>query len=119
MRVTARSSRAAIGAALLLSGCGAGWSQVPVAPAALASEPTEVRATMADGSRVVVAMPRIEGDSLFGEVDGTARAIAIADVQRLALPIASRSRRSAGTVAVATALAVLAAGWAILILGNY
>lgn len=105
-------------AALLLDGCGAGWSQVPVAPAALESEPTEIRVTMADGSRVVISMPRIERDSLLGDVDGTPRAMALADVHRLALPVASQSKRSAGTVAVATALAVLVAGWTILLLGN-
>lgn len=118
MRVTKLLSRVVIGAAVMLNGCGAGWSQVPVAPAALESGHAEVRATLADGSRVVVSMPRIERDSLVGEVDGTPWAIAMADVHRLALPVASRSRRSAGTAAVGTALAVLAAGWAILILGN-
>ena len=116
MRLTARW--AVIGAAALLNACGAGWSQVPVAPAALESEPAEVRATMANGSRVVISMPRIERDSLFGEVDGTPRAMAMVDVRRLALPVASKGRRDAGTVAVITALATVVAGWTVLILAN-
>jgi len=116
MRLNGGWRRVLIAATWLLNGCGAGWSQVPVAPAPLASEHAEVRATLADGSRVVVSMPRIEHDSLFGEVDGTPRAIAMTDVHRLALPVASRSKRSAGTVAVVTALAVVAAGWAYLAL---
>ena len=115
MRMTQRMSRFVIGAALMLSGCGAGWSQVPVAPAALDGEPTEVRVTMADGSRAVIAMPRIVRDSLFGEVDGKPRAIAMAEVERLALPVASKSRKAAGTVAVIAALAVLGAGWTYII----
>lgn len=116
MRLTTRW--VVVGAAAALNGCGAGWSQVPVAPAALESEPIEVRATMADGSRLVIAVPRIERDSLFGEVDGAPFAIAMADVSRLALPAATKSKRSAGTVAVITAIAVVAFGWAILILAN-
>lgn len=116
MRVTRRLSGAVIGAAVLLNACGAGWSQVPVVPSALASEHAEVRATLADGSRIVVSEPRIERDSLFGEVDGTPRVMAITDVHRLALPVASKSKRSAGTVAVVTALAVVAARWAYLAL---
>jgi len=95
----------------LLCGCGAGWSQVPVAPTALASEPMEVRVTLHDGSRLVLAVPRFDGDSLFGEVDGRPRALAMAQVERLALPVASKSRRAAGTAAVVAALVVFAAGW--------
>ena len=116
MRLNGSWSWVLIAAAWLLNGCGAGWSLVPVAPAALETEHAEVRATLADGSRVIVSSPWIERDSLFGEVDGNPRAIALADVRRLALPVASKSKRSAGTVAVATALAVFAAGWAYLAL---
>lgn len=98
----------------LVSGCGANWRQVPVAPEALASEPMEVRVTVSDGRRLLVKMPRFEGDSLIGEVHGHSRAMATADVRRLALPEASSSRRSAGTVTVLSALAVFVAGWALL-----
>jgi len=116
VRLSGGWSWALIGAIWVLNGCGAGWSQVPVGPAALEREHTVVRATLADGSRVVVSLPRLERDSLFGEVDGTPRAIAMADVQRLALPVASKSKRSAGTAAVIAAIAVFAAGWAYLYL---
>lgn len=100
-----------IAATCVLYGCGAGWSQVPVAPTALMSEPMEVRATVSDGSRIVLSVPRIERDSLFGEVDGRPRVLPMTQVQRLALPVASKSRRAAGTVAVVSALVVLVAGW--------
>ena len=106
---------AAVAAAWLSSGCGAGWSQVAVAPAALESEPSEVRVTLETGTRVVMSMPRIERDSLLGEVGGRPRAMAMTDVRRLALPVASNSRRNAGTAAVIAALAVFAAGWLYLV----
>jgi hypothetical protein len=98
--------------AWLVAGCGAGWRQVAVAPTALASEPQEVRVTLDDGSRLVLSAPRFEHDSLFGEVDGRPRALAMTDVKRLALPQASSSKRSAGTVAVISAIVVFVAGWA-------
>ena len=108
--------RAVVATAWLATGCGAGWSQVAVTPTALESEPMEVRATLEDGSRVVVAVPRIERDTLFGEVHGQPHAMAMSEVRRLALPVASKSRRSAGTVIVVTAIGVLVAGWVLLIL---
>jgi len=95
----------------LATGCGSGWSQVAVAPTALESEPQEVRVTRDDGSRVVFAVPRIERDSLFGEVDGQPQAMAMSEVQRLALPAASKSRRAAGTVTAITGFLVFAASW--------
>lgn len=109
---------AVIGAGLLTSGCGSNWSQVAVAPTALDGDPGEVRVTLEGGRRVVVAMPRIERDSLLGDVDGMPWALALTDVRRLALPEASSNKRSAGTVAVVAALAVFAAGWLFLILAN-
>ena len=99
----------------MATGCGAGWSQVAVAPAALEREPMEVRVTRDDGSRVVFSVPRIERDSLFGELDGRPRVMALSEVRRLALPVASKSRKAAGTVAVIAALAVFAAGWTYII----
>lgn len=109
---------AVIGSAWLASACGSNWSQVAVSPAALESEPSEVRITLESGRRVVVGMPRIEHDSLFGEVGGTPRAIPMADVNRLALPVASTSRRTAGTAAVLSAVVVFIGGWAYLALSN-
>ena len=97
------------------TGCGAGWSQVAVAPTALESEPMEVRVTREDGSRVVFSLPRIERDTLFGEVEGKPRAMAMAEVERLALPVASKSRRAAGTVAAIAGILVFAAGWTFLV----
>lgn len=117
MRLSARPwRRTLLAGTWLATGCGAGWSQVAVAPTALESEPMEVRVTLDNGSRVVFDVPRIERDSLFGEVDGAPRAMAMADVQRLALPVASKSKRAAGTVAVIAALLVFTAGWAYLAL---
>lgn len=117
MRLTARRSRWATLATLCLStGCGAGWSQVAVAPAALESEPMEVRATLRDGSRLVFSAPRIERDTLFGEVGGRPRSMAMSDVERLALPVASKSRQAAGTVTTIAALVTFVAGWAYLAL---
>ena len=116
MRLSMRRwHRTVVAASWLAAGCGAGWRQVPVAPTALAHEPTEIRVTLDDGSRLVLSMPRFEGDSLFGEVNGRPRALALTEVRRLALPQASSSRRSAGTVAVITALVVFAAGWTYLV----
>jgi len=116
MRLSALRWRATVlAASWLATGCGAGWSQVAVAPGALASEPMEVRVTLDDGSRVVFAVPRIEGDSLFGEVDGSYRAMPLSEVRRLALPVASKSRRAAGTVAAIAGLVVFAAGWTYLV----
>jgi hypothetical protein len=116
MRLSARRWQWALLPTLwIATGCGAGWSQVPVAPTALESEPMEVRVTRDDGSRVVFSVPRIERDSLFGEVDGRPRVMALSEVRRLALPVASKSRKAAGTVAVIAALAVFAAGWTYII----
>ena len=39
----------------------------------------------------------------------------MAEVERLALPVASKSRKAAGTVAVIAALAVFGAGWTYII----
>ena len=118
MRLSRVGRWVVVAATVLLCGCGAGWSQVPVAPTALESEPMEVRATLQDGSRLVLSAPRIERDSLFGEVDGRPRALPMAQVQRLALPVASKSRRAAGTAAVISALLVLAAGWTLLVIAE-
>lgn len=109
-----RARRTAIVAAWLTTGCSS-WSQVAVAPTALNDEPMEVRATLGDGRRVELAIPRIERDTLFGEVNGKPLAIPMTDVRRLALPVASPSRRNAGTAAVVSALVVFAAAWAILL----
>lgn len=109
---------AVIGSAWVASACGSNWSQVAVSPAALEREPSEVRITLESGRRVVVGMPRIEHDSLFGEVNGTPRAMAMADIHRLALPVASSSRRTAGTAAVLSAVVVFIGGWAYLALNN-
>lgn len=110
-----RARRTAIVAAWLTTGCGGSWSQVAVAPTALDNEPMEVRATLGDGRRVELAIPRIERDTLFGEVNGKPVAIPMTDVRRLALPVASPSRRNAGTAAVVSALVVFAAAWVILL----
>ncbi len=112
---TCRQGWVLLASVALVSGCGSNWRQVAVAPTALASEPTEVRVTGSDGNRFVMTMPRFEGDSLLGEVHGRRRAMATADVRRLALPEASSSRRSAGTATVVSALAVLVAGWVTLV----
>ena len=112
MRVSApRWRRTLLAATCLTAGCGAGWSQVAAAPTALESEPMEVRVTLDDGSRVVFAVPRIERDTLFGEVHGRPQAMAMSEVRRLALPVASKSRRAAGTVAAIAGILVFAAGW--------
>ena len=50
--------------AVSVTGC-TGWRQVAVAPDALAGNPTQVRVTRTDGTRITLADPRIAGDSLL------------------------------------------------------
>lgn len=76
-----------------------------MSPAALATEPKEMRITRPDGTRFVLYDPQITTDSLVGTAKGQRVAISLEEVSRLAVPSASKSQLEAGTTFVAAAVA--------------
>lgn len=94
---------------LLLLACGtsgcAAWRQVAVSPAALETEPREVRVTRPDGTRRVLYDPKVTPDSIIGTADGHRLAMSLDEVSRIAVPSASKSQLEAGTTFVGAAVA--------------
>jgi hypothetical protein len=105
-------------ALLLLGTACTAWRQVEVAPTALSTEPKEVRLTHLDGTRLVLSDPRIVNDTLYGTINEGRYGIALADVQRIAVPSASNSERAAGTTFVGVAVAAFLLSWVIFVVEN-
>jgi hypothetical protein len=97
------------------SGCST-WQVVDVSPRAVEGS-HEVRVTRPDGTRVVIASPRIAGDSLVGTRGGhpaSAVALPLSEVSRLAIRHADGERNSA-ILLFAGATAATFALWLVLI----
>ncbi len=118
MRLTRRPRTGVLLLAVTLSSGCAAWRQVAVAPAALSSEPKQVRITQPDGSRLVILDPRIAGDTLFGSTRDGPQAIPLEDVRRMAVPGGSHSQLMAGTTFVGVALGVFLISWIVLAEGQ-
>lgn len=99
------------------SGCSA-WRQVAVSPAALATEPKEVRVTRPDGTRLILYDPAMTPDSIAGVHEGNRLALPLAEVSRIAVPSASKSQLEAGTTFVGAAFAAIGIWIAIAALSN-
>jgi hypothetical protein len=115
-----RICRALACLALLTSGttgCPA-WRQVSVSPAALETEPKELRVTHADGTRLVLYDPEITADSVIGTTEGHRLAMSLEEVSRIAVPSASKSQHEAGTTFVGSAVAAFGAWLLIAVVSN-
>jgi hypothetical protein len=98
----------------MLAGC-ATWRQQWLTPQAVLrnEHPAVLRATLRDGSRVVLANPAIEHDSLAGISGGRRSVVALSDVAYVSLryPDQARGTASIGLGVAAGLLALLAATW--------
>jgi hypothetical protein len=93
------------------AGCaGRQWHVLPSPPDSLASWPNEVRVTLNDGTRVVVASPRLRNDSLFGRGETGLVALPLASVSRVAVEGANPDRPAA------TRMLLVAAGITVAVL---
>jgi hypothetical protein len=102
----------------LHSGACMSWKTQSVAPdQVVAKNPAQVRATLANGSRIVIAHPTIIGDSLIGSAPGSdpkratpRRAVSLSDVQSMQVHRVNAGRTTLLMAGVgATAIVVAAA----------
>jgi hypothetical protein len=90
-----------------LAGCSS-WQVQPIAPARLieAERPDRVFLTLHDGREVIVASPRMDGDSIHGEVQlGPDRAFHTSEVDQIA--VREEDDRSGGIGVMAGALGLI------------
>jgi hypothetical protein len=98
----------------MLGGC-ATWRQQWLSPQAVIEQahPAVLRATRLDGSRVVLANPTVEHDSLQGSSRDGRSVLALSDVSYVSLRYRNRGAQTAwiGLGLAAGLVALLAATW--------
>jgi len=106
-----RHRRASAALLLAILGACSSWQVQPVAPAELLgrSSPSQVRVQLHDGRRVVVGHPALRSDSLVGTAAGAADAVAVTDIDSIAVRRFDLPRTLGLTVLIFAVPAVLCA----------